>query len=57
MTPLFSYLDPATGSLLLQGLLATVFAVAFAVKTKWQQLKAFFASKSGDNEGTNADES
>ena len=38
----FAYLDPGTGSILLQGLLAGLAAIAIAGKAFWYQIKSFF---------------
>jgi hypothetical protein len=39
-----AYLDPGTGSILLQSLLATIAAAMAFVGLGWQRVKAFFAS-------------
>jgi len=44
----FAYIDPGTGSILLQGLLAGLAAVAVAGKVFWLRIKSFFTRKSGD---------
>lgn len=41
----YAYIDPATGSLLLQGLLASLAGVAFFVKGNWRKLRGFFSKK------------
>lgn len=41
-TPAYGYLDPGTGSMILQGLAAAFFGAAFAVKMYWSKLIAFF---------------
>ncbi len=46
----FAYLDPATGSLILQGALAAVFAAAFTVKTYWYRLKSMFGGSADDSQ-------
>lgn len=38
----FAYLDPATGSILLQGLLAAIAGVAVTAGLYWEKIKAFF---------------
>lgn len=40
--PAFAYLDPGTGSMLLQGILAAFAATAGVVWTFWAKLKQFF---------------
>jgi hypothetical protein len=36
------YIDPGTGSLILQGLIASVAAAAVAIRHYWYRVKAFF---------------
>ena len=38
----FAYLDPGTGSYIVQILLASLFGVLFAVKLFWTNIKLFF---------------
>jgi hypothetical protein len=40
--PAHAYLDPVTGSILLQGLLAGVAGVAVVLRLYWGRVKAFF---------------
>ncbi len=40
----YAYLDPGTGSYLLQLLTAAVFGILFAVKIHFRRIKAFLAS-------------
>ena len=42
----YAYLDPGTGSMLLQGLLAAIAGSVVAVKLYWGKIKSFFSSKS-----------
>jgi hypothetical protein len=37
-----AYLDPGTGSMLLQGLIAAIAVAGFTIKTYWYKLRAFF---------------
>lgn len=39
----FAYLDPGTGGVLLQGLLAGTAGVLAVLKLYWQRIKSFFA--------------
>jgi hypothetical protein len=41
-----AYLDPGTGSFLLQAVIAVVMGALLTLKLYWQQLKSFFAGKS-----------
>jgi uncharacterized membrane protein len=47
VTPAYAYLDPGTGSILLQGILAGIAAVITTISLYWEKIKAFF-SKSGN---------
>ncbi len=48
----FAYLDPGTGSMILQAILGTFLFVGTAIGIFWNKIKAFFtgASKKSDNE-------
>jgi hypothetical protein len=47
VTPSYAYLDPGTGSILLQGILASI-AVAFGMlRMYWHRFKGFVASITG----------
>jgi len=41
----FAYLDPGTGSMILQGILGGLAAIAVAGKIYWSRLKDFFGFK------------
>jgi hypothetical protein len=43
-----AYLDPGTGSYLLQMALAGVFAAAFTLKMYWRKLKGFVSRRKSD---------
>lgn len=45
--PARAYLDPTTGSILLQGLLAGIAGVVVVVRLYWARLKAFLRSLLG----------
>ena len=49
-TPAYAYLDPGTGSIILQGLIAGVAGALVVVKLYWSRLKTFFSSKKPDTE-------
>lgn len=40
--PAYAYLDPGTGSYMLQLILAALLGAAFAVKVFWNDIKTFF---------------
>mgnify|MGYP001822243632 FL=1 len=44
ITPAYAYLDPGTGSILLQGLLAGIATAAAVGGMVWHRLKSFFSS-------------
>lgn len=44
MPPAYAYLDPGTGSIILQGLLAGIAAAMAAAGLYWARLKHFFSS-------------
>ena len=46
--PAHAYLDPATGSILLQGLIAGVAGALVVVRLYWARVKAFFRKDNAD---------
>ncbi len=55
--PAYAYLDPGTGSYILQLLIAGLVGAAFAVKLFWKNIKAFFIDLfSSEEESDEADE-
>src|SRR3989344_3697752 len=42
-----AYIDPGTGSLIVQAVLATIFGASFAIKVYWNKLKSSFRDPSG----------
>lgn len=44
-TPAFAYLDPGTGSMLLQGLIGGIAIAASFLSIYWQKVKDFFGRK------------
>ncbi len=54
-TVAFAYLDPGTGSALIQGLIAAIAAIGVSIKLFWHRLVAFFAG-SRDEEGEEVDQ-
>jgi Na+-transporting methylmalonyl-CoA/oxaloacetate decarboxylase beta subunit len=49
--PAHAYLDPGTGSLLLQGLIASVAAVAATGSIYWGKIRAYFSKKKDPDDG------
>jgi hypothetical protein len=45
-----AYLDPGTGSLILQAVIAALAGVAVAITSYWQRIRAFFRRSSRDSE-------
>ncbi len=45
--PAHAYLDPGTGSILLQGLIASIAGMLVAGRLYWQRVKLFFAGVFG----------
>lgn len=44
VTPAYAYLDPGTGSIILQGLLAAIAGATAAVGVYWHRIKCIFSS-------------
>lgn len=61
--PVYAYLDPGTGSIILQGLIAGVAGLLVVLKLYWARLKSFFSSTAfttkktpnGNSEADNAE--
>ena len=51
-SPAYAYLDPGTGSMLLQGLIGGIAAAIAFLSIYWQKVKAFFGKKKEINKGT-----
>ena len=49
--PAFAYLDPGTGSILLQGIIAGVAGVVVVLKLYWYRIKNFFSPKGAKGMG------
>lgn len=45
--PALAYLDPGTGSIVLQGIIAVIAAGAVALKVYWRRLRSVFGRKPG----------
>ncbi len=46
-----AYLDPGSGSLLIQALIAGFLGASYYVATSWKKIKAFFQSRRSKTEG------
>ena len=54
--PAYAYLDPGTGSILVQGLLAALAAGSAAVAAFWSQIRRFLAGRRGTAPPADEDE-
>ncbi len=45
--PAYAYIDPGTGSNILQVLLAFIIAIPFVLKTYWKRIKLYFVRNKG----------
>ena len=45
-----AYLDPGMGSIILQGIIATIAATSLTIKIYWQKIKDFFKKKKKDKD-------
>ncbi len=48
--PTYAYLDPVTGSIIIQSLIAGIAVVGYIIKKRWYQLKNIFSKKKDDND-------
>ena len=48
-TDAFAYLDPATGSVIIQSLIASLVAGGFVIKTYWFKISSLFSRKIKNN--------
>ena len=48
-SPVYAYLDPGTGSILIQGLIAGIAATISFLSIYWHKVKAFFGKKKDPN--------
>ena len=44
-TNAFAYLDPGTGSIILQAIIGGIAALGFSIKLYWYKIKSFFKKK------------
>ena len=51
-SPAYCYLDPGTGSIILQALIAVVAGAAMALRLYWHRLRIFFSRKKSVSSGS-----
>ena len=49
-SPAYAYLDPGTGSIILQGVIAGIAMVTLTLKTYWYKLTSFFSKNRDEDE-------
>ena len=54
-SPAYAYLDPGTGSMLLQGLIGGLAVTISVLSIYWQKVKAFFVKQEPDTDIENKD--
>ena len=54
-SPAYAYLDPGTGSMLLQGLIGGIAAAIAFLSIYWQKVKAFFSKEEADTDTAEED--
>ncbi len=52
MSPAYAYLDPGTGSIILQGLLASIATAVAVTGMYWQRIKSFLSSRFSSKKST-----
>ena len=53
--PAYGYIDPGTGSLIIQSIIGTIAAIGVTLKLYWHKLKVFFAKKEPDTKDSSED--
>ena len=56
-SPAYAYLDPGSGSMILQGLLAALAALSAVVAASWTRIRRFFARRRASERAPGPDES
>ena len=54
-SPAYAYLDPGTGSILLQGLIGGIASAIAFLSVYWQKVKAFFSKEEADTDKAEED--
>jgi hypothetical protein len=52
----FPYLDPGSGSFIIQILIAAILGLGVAVRASWSRIKGFFGRKHSKEEETGSDD-
>jgi hypothetical protein len=55
--PVYAYLDPGTGSMIVQGLLAALAALSAVVAASWTHIRRFFSRRRASERPPGPDES
>jgi hypothetical protein len=51
----FAYLDPASGSMIIQALIAGIAAVSVSIGVFWRRIRSFFRGKKKEEEKSDAE--
>lgn len=51
--PAYAYLDPGTGSMLIQGIIGAIAALGVALKLYWHKIKIMFSGRKSEGKTTN----
>jgi hypothetical protein len=51
----YAYIDPGTGSFVIQGIIAAIVGAGFAIKMFWHRIKAFLTGKPMPTEADDED--
>jgi DUF1365 family protein len=54
--PAYGYIDPGTGSLIIQSIIGAIAAIGVTLKIYWHKLKVFFSKGSEKNSSDKKDE-
>lgn len=49
-TPVYGYIDPGTGSLIIQSVIGAIAAVGITLKLYWHKLKVYFFSRTNNTD-------
>ena len=55
--PAFAYIDPGTGSIVVQAIIAAVVSASFTIKVYWSRIRSYLSKKSGSSAHASEDES